>query len=378
MDQGRRVRGIQRAADLLGDSQRVSPRQRAALADQRLQARPVHVAHRQVEDRVDLVRVVDRDHMRVVERRGELRLARETGRGSPGRRRARARSPSAPRAGRVVRAARGRPCPSRRGRGRTRSCTARTRRRRSRARAQPIAEAALVLDQMPGLVRLELLAKLPDDLRELLARVHRLVSPDGVHQLGVRAQRRRALGHVGDELVRLGADVQLVPLPAADEDETSLVRRRSSGIPLPPPAPPLHESPGSPRSSRTRARSSGPRPGGPSSRGCRRRRRSRRGKRPSTRLSSPARRTNVPLTLPPSTIDHVLPERSNAQCSARVTRCSGIGLERDVVQFRQPADRDALARQLEAARLSAPSGPRENQPLRQSEIPSIAYLTSMD
>ena len=72
MDERFRVRGVERAADLLGDSQRVSPRQRAALADQPLQARPVHVAHRQVEDAVDLVRVVDRDHVRVVERRGEL------------------------------------------------------------------------------------------------------------------------------------------------------------------------------------------------------------------------------------------------------------------------------------------------------------------
>ena len=72
MDERFRVRGVERAADLLGDSQRVSARQRAALADQHLQARPVHVAHRQVEDAVDLVRVVDRDHVRVVERRCQL------------------------------------------------------------------------------------------------------------------------------------------------------------------------------------------------------------------------------------------------------------------------------------------------------------------
>ena len=79
MDQGRRVRRVQRAADLPGDSQRFPTRQGAALPDQRLQARPVHVAHRQVEDRVDLVCVVDRDHVRVVERRGELRLAQKPG-----------------------------------------------------------------------------------------------------------------------------------------------------------------------------------------------------------------------------------------------------------------------------------------------------------
>jgi hypothetical protein len=70
---------IERAADLLGDTQGVSSGQRVALADQRLQARPVHVAHRQVEDAVDLVRVVDRDHVRVVERRGELRFAEKPG-----------------------------------------------------------------------------------------------------------------------------------------------------------------------------------------------------------------------------------------------------------------------------------------------------------
>ena len=79
MDQRFRVRGVERAADLLGNSQCVSPGQRVALADQALQARAVHVAHREVEDAIDLVRVVDRDHVRVVERRGELGLAQEPG-----------------------------------------------------------------------------------------------------------------------------------------------------------------------------------------------------------------------------------------------------------------------------------------------------------
>ena len=71
----------------------------------------------------------------------------------------------------------------------------------------------------------------------------------------------------------------------------------------------------------------------------------RRGKRPSTRLSSPARRTNVPLTLPPSTID-----QRAARALERAVLCPrdevlGIGLERDVVQLRQAADRDPLTGQ---------------------------------
>src|SRR5436190_12550821 len=87
------------------------------------------------------------------------------------------------------------------------------------ARPQAIAEAALVLDQVPGAERLELLAQFPDELRELLPRVHGLVPPDRKHQLVVRAERRRALGHVPDEEVRLRADRDLVPLAAPHEDE---------------------------------------------------------------------------------------------------------------------------------------------------------------
>src|SRR5436190_14663132 len=88
------------------------------------------------------------------------------------------------------------------------------------ARPQAIAEAALVLDQVPGAERLELLAQFPDELRELLPRVHGLVRPDRMHQLVVRAERRCALGHVPDEEVRLRADRDLVPLAASHEDET--------------------------------------------------------------------------------------------------------------------------------------------------------------
>ena len=129
-----------RAPPICSAIRSASARERgAALPDQRLQAGAVHVAHREVEDAVDLVGVVDRDHVRVVERRGELRLAEEARAKLPGRRPGRTRSPSARPCARGARASRGRRSPSRRGRGRTRSCTARTRRRRSRARAETIA-----------------------------------------------------------------------------------------------------------------------------------------------------------------------------------------------------------------------------------------------
>jgi hypothetical protein len=51
-----------------------------------------------------------------------------------------------------------------------------------------------------------------------------------MHQLVLRTQRRRAaarfvaLDHVAHQPVRLRTDVDLVPLVALDEDETSLVR----------------------------------------------------------------------------------------------------------------------------------------------------------
>src|SRR3954447_13069532 len=82
------------------------------------------------------------------------------------------------------------------------------------ARPQPVAESPLVLDQVLGAERLELLSQLPDELCELLARVHGLVVPHRPHQLVVRAERRRALRHVAQEPVRLRADRDLVPLAA--------------------------------------------------------------------------------------------------------------------------------------------------------------------
>src|SRR5437763_10612413 len=88
------------------------------------------------------------------------------------------------------------------------------------ARPQAIAEAAFVLDQVLCAERLELLAQFPHELRKLLPRVHGLVRPDGMHQLVVRAERRRALGHVPHEEMRLRPDRDLVPLAASHEDET--------------------------------------------------------------------------------------------------------------------------------------------------------------
>ena len=77
MDQVGAVGVVEGTADLLGDPERIGPGEGSALPDLRLQARTVHVAHCEVQDTVDLVCVVDRDHVRVVERSGELRLAEE-------------------------------------------------------------------------------------------------------------------------------------------------------------------------------------------------------------------------------------------------------------------------------------------------------------
>src|SRR6266508_1682109 len=77
MDEVRVVCGVERTADLLRDPQRFRRRQRAAPPEQRLQTRSIDVAHRQKENAVDLVRVVDRNHVRMVERRRKLGLAKK-------------------------------------------------------------------------------------------------------------------------------------------------------------------------------------------------------------------------------------------------------------------------------------------------------------
>ena len=72
-----RVRGVQRRADLAGDRGHALGRQRALTREQVLQVRALHVAHDQVEVPGLLARRVDGDHVRVVDRRGDARLALE-------------------------------------------------------------------------------------------------------------------------------------------------------------------------------------------------------------------------------------------------------------------------------------------------------------
>ena len=159
---------------------------------------PLDVAHREEEDAVDLVGVVDRDHVRVVERRGELRLAEEARAELLVVRELRRRSPSAPPCARGARASRGRRCPCRRGRAATRSCSRRTPRRR---RVRAVSHRTSAFDSRAGArsrsgarrrtARASCAAPRRAS-RARLARVHRLVGPDRVHQLVVRAERRRA------------------------------------------------------------------------------------------------------------------------------------------------------------------------------------------
>src|SRR5205823_6002558 len=93
-----------------------------------------------------------------------------------------------------------------------------------------VPEPALVLDQVLGVERFQLLAQLPHELGQLLARVHRLVRPHSVHQLIVRAECGStaagsvSLDHVANQPVRLRADRDLVALAAPDEHEPRLIR----------------------------------------------------------------------------------------------------------------------------------------------------------
>jgi hypothetical protein len=71
------VRRIQRGRNLRDDRDRALGRQRAVGADHRAQVGAVDVAHRLVEHAVVLAGVVERQHVRVIDRRGDARLALE-------------------------------------------------------------------------------------------------------------------------------------------------------------------------------------------------------------------------------------------------------------------------------------------------------------
>ena len=72
-----RVRGVERARDLLEDRERLVRVVRAALLDQLLEVGALHVAHRDVDEALVVAGVVDRDDVRVVDRGDRLRLADE-------------------------------------------------------------------------------------------------------------------------------------------------------------------------------------------------------------------------------------------------------------------------------------------------------------
>jgi hypothetical protein len=70
------VRGVERGGDLTGDLDRTR-RLEPLARDQRAEVGPRHEAHRDVQQAVGLAGLVDRDDVRVVDQRGEPRLARE-------------------------------------------------------------------------------------------------------------------------------------------------------------------------------------------------------------------------------------------------------------------------------------------------------------
>jgi hypothetical protein len=63
------VGGVERSCDLSDEGDCALGRQRTLSPEQRLQVRPVDVPHRDVEESLDLPRVVDRHDVRVIERR---------------------------------------------------------------------------------------------------------------------------------------------------------------------------------------------------------------------------------------------------------------------------------------------------------------------
>ena len=77
VDEAARVRRVQRARDLRADPDGPCRVERPFAAQQHCQIAPLDVAHGQVEAAVYVARVVDRDGVRVLERRCQLALAQE-------------------------------------------------------------------------------------------------------------------------------------------------------------------------------------------------------------------------------------------------------------------------------------------------------------
>ena len=77
MDQAAGMRGVQRAADLVDDPRRPRRLERSGGTDQMAQVLAVDEPHRDVERPLVLARVVDRQHVRVVDCRRRARLGDE-------------------------------------------------------------------------------------------------------------------------------------------------------------------------------------------------------------------------------------------------------------------------------------------------------------
>ena len=77
VDQPGRVRGVERARDLVDDQRRPQRVQPALGAQQLVQVGARHPAHHEVQPAVLLARLVDRDHVRMIDRRRHPRLALE-------------------------------------------------------------------------------------------------------------------------------------------------------------------------------------------------------------------------------------------------------------------------------------------------------------
>ena len=132
------MRRVERVGDLREDRQRaLAARARRSRSQQRLEVAARDEAHRQEEPPVVLARLVDRDDVRVVERRRQPRLLEEAACGSARPRPARARPASARPGGRAAGRSPGRRRPSRRGRPPPRSGSRRTPRPGRSPRSRP-------------------------------------------------------------------------------------------------------------------------------------------------------------------------------------------------------------------------------------------------